>query len=116
MQRINAIRSQYKLPVLKHDARLSQAARDHSQYMTRSGNFSHYSTVPGKGTFMERARLFRTSAISENIAWDGGTARSVVQMWMNSPAHRDNILNPNATRMGLGKSGVYWTQMFGSGK
>ncbi|GAB4155980.1 MAG: hypothetical protein Tsb009_32860 [Planctomycetaceae bacterium] len=113
---INVIRKQYQLPTLRHDSRLSLAARDHSRYMSRSGNFSHYSSVPGKGSFMERARAFQTTAISENIAWDGGTARSVVQMWMNSPGHRANILDPSARRMGIGKSGVYWTQMFGAGK
>jgi uncharacterized protein YkwD len=112
---VNEIRVSYQLPAFKHDSRLSAASRDHSRHMSKTGNFSHYSWLPGKSSYADRARAFGTSAMSENIAWDGDGARSVVAMWMNSPAHQANILDPSATTMGIGRSGVYWTQMFGSG-
>ncbi|MCH8829144.1 MAG: hypothetical protein IID45_06155 [Planctomycetes bacterium] len=111
---VNAARSSYGLTPLRHDWRLSAAARDHSQQMSRTGNFSHTSWVADKFSFIERARIFGTSANSENIAWDGGGAQSVVNMWLNSPGHRANMLDPNSTTIGIGHSDVYWTQMFGS--
>lgn len=111
---INNTRRRYGLRELRHDRRLSQASRDHSHYMSRTGSFSHTSGVPGKYSFTDRAAAFGTSAISENIAWDGGGPQSVVNMWMNSPGHQANILDPSATTIGIGHSGVYWTQMFGA--
>lgn len=114
LELINVIRRNNGLPTLRHDRRLSAASRDHSGYMSRTGSFSHTSGVPGKYSFTDRAAAFGTGAISENIAWDGGGPKSVVNMWMNSPGHQANILDPSARTIGIGHSGVYWTQMFGS--
>ncbi|CAG8703899.1 42489_t:CDS:1, partial [Gigaspora margarita] len=33
--------------------------------------------------------------------------------WMNSQGHRENILNPNYKHFGIGRTGNYWTQLFG---
>lgn len=55
---------------------------------------------------------------AENIAYlsQSYTAADVVQMWMDSPGHRQNILNPNLKTLGVGytTSGrlVYVTQLF----
>lgn len=52
------------------------------------------------------------SAGGENIAWGYRTAEEVVDGWMNSAGHRANILSSNFNRLGVGKSGTYWVQMF----
>lgn len=54
----------------------------------------------------------------ENIAFGYRTAAEVVRAWINSPSHRQNILNPNFTETGVcvraDANGVlYFTQMFG---
>jgi hypothetical protein len=46
-----------------------------------------------------------TWAAGENIAWGTGdlsTPRSIVQAWMNSPPHRENILDRTFRDIGLG--------------
>jgi uncharacterized protein YkwD len=46
-------------------------------------------------------------AYGENIAWGGGdygTARAIVNAWMNSPPHRANILSPEFHDIGIGFS------------
>lgn len=48
----------------------------------------------------------------ENIAWGYRSAQSVVEGWMNSPGHKENILSSNFTQLGVGKSGTYWVQLF----
>lgn len=53
----------------------------------------------------------------ENIAWNYPTAAAVMEGWMNSPGHRDNILRENFTHVGIGvhqsaSKGAYWTQLF----
>ena len=40
---------------------------------------------------------------------DGAAAN---QMWWHSPGHHKNVLG-NHTRVGLGRSGKYWTELFG---
>jgi uncharacterized protein YkwD len=56
--------------------------------------------------------------LGENLAGGQTTAASVVADWMDSPGHRDNILDPRWRDMGVGVRtgghfGVYWVQMFG---
>jgi hypothetical protein len=43
--------------------------------------------------------------VGENIAWGQGnisTARAIMVAWMNSPEHRDNILEPEYDEVGIG--------------
>ncbi|MDD5949987.1 MAG: Ig-like domain-containing protein, partial [Lachnospiraceae bacterium] len=56
---------------------------------------------------------------AENIAVGDQTAQQVMNSWMNSQGHRQNILLEDATTIGIGcfvHNGVlYWTQCFGTG-
>lgn len=77
-----------------------------------AGSFSH--TRPdGRGCFtvLDDAG-YKYYAFGENIAGGFRSAKSVVGVWMTSPGHRANILNKNFTKLGVGKSGVYWVQLF----
>lgn len=52
------------------------------------------------------------SMVGENIAYGGVTADALVQMWMGSTGHRENILNPSYTHVGTGATrtsdGTVW--------
>ncbi len=52
----------------------------------------------------------------ENIAWGQKTPEEVVNAWMNSKGHRENILNSRFTSIGVGlyeQNGTYyWCQLF----
>ncbi len=57
----------------------------------------------------------------ENIAAGSSTPEAVVQQWMDSPGHKANILNQNASQLGVGCIYVpdsiyryYWVQIFTS--
>ena len=39
---------------------------------------------------------------AENIAWNFPTADAVVQFWVHHPGHRENLLDPNVTEIGVG--------------
>ncbi len=110
---VNRERSKAGVPPLTLDAKLSAASQDHSNDMLNQGFFDHISPLRGKTKPSDRAKNFGTTGGSENIATHPGSAEDVVQMWMGSPGHRRNILNPQLKRMGLGKAGRFWTQMFG---
>ena len=86
--------------------------------------FSHMGS--GGTTASDRANLagYQSPSVGENIAAGYMTAQEVVDGWMNSPGHRENILNPNYTEIGVGyyylenDTGIinynrYWSQSFG---
>ena len=54
----------------------------------------------------------------ENLAFGYNDARSVLDGWMNSPTHRENILFPDFTKISISiyradDGTVYWAQEFG---
>jgi len=53
----------------------------------------------------------------ENLARGHSTPAMVVQGWMNSPGHRNNIMHPHFTHLGVGvhrgvEGRMHWSQLF----
>jgi uncharacterized protein YkwD len=117
----NAARAEKKLPPLKWDDTLTRVARAHSMNMARQGKLDH--DLDGE-TFQDRIKAsgVKSFAGGENIAAGGRLSpRAVVQLWMKSEGHRDNILSDKYDAIGIGlarsKTGVvYYTQVFIQGK
>jgi len=109
---LNLTRNLLGLAPVLIDLALTAVARDHSADMERLNFFSHDSPVPGKTTPWDRAKRVGTTASAENIA--AGTLDGAVAnlMWWHSPGHHKNMLGQHA-RVGLGRSGKYWTELFG---
>jgi uncharacterized protein YkwD len=116
--RTNAQRAAHGCAALRSDAKIAYAARVQSNYMARTGVFSH--TGSGGSTFATRIRAQGyTAPLAENIAWGYPTAAGVVSAWMASPGHRANILNCKAKAAGVGvaysaNGTPYYTEDFGS--
>ncbi|GIO26606.1 CAP domain-containing protein [Ornithinibacillus bavariensis] len=110
----NKERAQAGVPELQIDQSLSQVAREKSNDMQRKGYFSHTSPTYGSPFDMMRDFGITYKAAGENIAQGQTTPADVVNAWMNSEGHRENILNPNFTHIGVGydPDGQHWTQMF----
>ena len=109
---LNCLRLLLGLNALSIDVKLCDAARDHSNDMRTLGFFAHESPVPGKKTPFDRAAKFGTSASSENIAAGQATSTAANRGWWYSPGHHKNMLGSHS-RMGLGRSEAFWTQLFG---
>ncbi|MEU8683124.1 peptidoglycan DD-metalloendopeptidase family protein [Streptomyces sp. NPDC048611] len=58
---------------------------------------------------------FPGSPKGENVAKGYESAEAVMKGWMSSPGHRANILDRDFTKMGVGRVGDYWTQVFAGG-
>jgi uncharacterized protein YkwD len=106
---INAERRRRALRSVRPNARLSKAARRHSDDMVRRHYFSH--TSPGGTTMPQRIRrsgYLRAAdgwLIGETLAWGTearGAARRVVRSWMHSPNHRKVILTRAFRDAGVG--------------
>ncbi|MDO4570781.1 MAG: CAP domain-containing protein [Planctomycetia bacterium] len=94
------------------DILLVFASRGHSNDMRRHGFFSHNSPIGGKGSFTMRARQHGASASAENIYMGSSNGMAANSAWINSSGHRANMLG-GFSRVGVGRSGGHFTQMFG---
>ena len=105
----NDIRRRNGLPVLLEDGICRDAARGHSADMLNRNYFSH--TDPEGRTLKERLPAnLATRQWGENI-WTGSgydprqvhyLAQMIMDGWMKSPGHRENILTPGYTHLGVG--------------
>ncbi|MFP7171307.1 CAP domain-containing protein [Terribacillus sp. 7520-G] len=110
----NQEREKAGLKPLKADAELSKVARAKSQDMADNGYFDHNSPTYGSPFDMMKSFGISYQTAGENIAQGQKTPEEVVEAWMNSQGHRENILNPDYTNIGVGyvENGNYWTQQF----
>jgi uncharacterized protein YkwD len=101
-------------PALTMTPALRCAARLHSSDMSARGYFSH--TTPEGIGFSARIDQagYVWETIGENIASGYLTPEAVVDGWMRSPGHCQNIMNPRFTELGVGRFGDLWTQDFGT--
>lgn len=118
LELINIERRKNGLNDLVSDNNLSIVAKAHSQDMYERNFFSH--TTPDGFSPFDRMKNYGISYryAAENIAAGQSSPDEVVTSWMNSAGHRENILNPNFNKIGIGyfNSGKnyvhYWTQCF----
>jgi uncharacterized protein YkwD len=93
---------------------LTEAARGHSEDMSRLGFFAHESPVPGKRSPSDRIKLtgYEFMGCSENIHQGSGSPQGAHDRWQRSSGHHRNLLSPSWTEMGTGQYGNRWTQNF----
>ncbi|WP_051314712.1 CAP domain-containing protein [Alteribacter aurantiacus] len=110
----NAERQNNGLSTLETNIDLCMVAREKSRDMNENNYFSHTSPTYGSPFDMMRDFGIEYNAAGENIAQGQPTPEQVVQQWMASPGHRENILSNNYNQIGVGyvSQGNHWTQMF----
>ncbi|HEY4592336.1 MAG TPA: CAP domain-containing protein [Thermoanaerobaculia bacterium] len=129
---INEERSSFGLHAVQPNGNLRDAALSHSNEMVDQRYFEH--TSPQGVTFIDRIeatgymRGARSWVVGENLVWGTGplsTPQSLVTAWMNSPPHRENLLKPRFSEIGvaavdgtpegdLGEAGVTVSSEYGS--
>jgi len=118
----NIEREKIGLSPLTVNAKLSEAATAKAAHMFQHDYWAHIApdgTSPW--TFIKHSGYAYTVA-GENLARDFSDSASMVQAWMNSPTHKDNIVHKKYTEIGIavvnGKLGGVETtlvvQMFGT--
>lgn len=112
--RINEFRVANGLNALKLSPSLSRAAAWMSEDLVSHGIFSHTDSL-GRSAFARVQQCgYSSSGAGENIAAGTGGADGVFRAWEGSADHRQNMLKPNWTVIGVGKTGYVWTADFGS--
>jgi len=114
---INTERSSRGLVTLSPDSILMQVAENHSQDMVDRNFFSHINP-DGLGPAERVTNAgYSWSALGETIGAGYSTPQAMFDGWMNSSGHRDILLSPDYTEIGVGyvaggTYGHYWTAVF----
>jgi uncharacterized protein YkwD len=105
---INEQRALHGVRPVHSNGNLRQAGLGHSQDMVSDSYFEH--TSPSGRTFIDRigntgyTRGARRWLVGENLVWGTGsrsTPQAMVGAWMDSPAHRANLLRGRFREIGV---------------
>lgn len=109
---VNQERAKAGLAPLQMDEALNKVATAKANDMAQNNYFSH--TSPTYGSPFDMMKQFGISyqTAGENIAMGQRSPEEVMTQWMNSPGHRQNILNGSFTKIGVGYVNGYWVQTF----
>ncbi len=113
---VNQERTSRGIDPVAEDADAAEAAYGHAVDMDVRVFFDHVNpSGEDPGDRLSRAGMFWTTW-GENIARGQATPEDVMADWMASAGHRDNILDPAFTRLGVGvhqgPDGPWWVQDF----
>jgi uncharacterized protein YkwD len=112
---VNEYRRRKRLPALAMNGVMSAEAQKHSE------NMAAHRTAFGHSGFRNRMKrilpkINGNGSLAENVAYGSTSAKQVVERWLKSPVHRENIEGPyNLTGIGIAtdRSGdLYFTQIF----
>lgn len=97
---------------LKWENTVREVAYNHSKDMAENDYFSHFG-LDGEGLKERLAdkEVFYLSA-GENIAAQYTDAPAAMEGWLNSEGHREALLSPDYTHIGVGVYRLYYTQNF----
>jgi uncharacterized protein YkwD len=126
VDRANAFRRSQGLAAVAPNRALTQAAGEFAAYMARTGRYSHEADGRQPAQRAE-AQGYAWCLVAENIAFVMSSAgfatdelaERLMQGWINSPGHRRNLLEAEATETGVGiahstdSDRYYAVQMFG---
>lgn len=108
-------------PVI-YSCELQQSAQGHATAMATQGFFSHTGADGSSLAGRILATGFDFQWAGENLAGGATTPERAFELWMQSPGHKRNIMQPLFSHMGVGhyvaapgasKYGTYWVQNFG---
>ena len=117
---INSARAEAGLPQLGVNPALTAAAQGHSIDMACHGLISHTGS-DGSSPSQRIAAAGYIASLASEIIYGSGYPQTAFDWWMNDQIHRDEILNPYVTELGVGyayvagtSAGGYYTVDFAS--
>lgn len=101
LELVNQKRTEKGLKPLVFNSKLNEVAQRKAGDMFAFNYWAHTSPSGKDPWSFFKEVGYDYSFAGENLARDFMDSDSVVNAWMNSPSHRDNLLNPNYQEMGL---------------
>jgi uncharacterized protein YkwD len=97
----NAERLKNGQTILTVDARLAQSAQAKARNMIENNYFDHFGPNGETPWQYILGADYDYRFAGENLAMNFNQAEDVVQAWMNSPTHKDNIIDENFDQIGV---------------
>jgi len=120
----NEVRQQYNLPIVRGDSLLDKAAQEKAQDMLENKYFDHFSPTGISPWHWIDKTGYDYYYAGENLAMNFLDSEEVINGWLNSPAHKENLLNKDYKDIGIavlsgdfnneGINRILVVQMFGS--
>jgi uncharacterized protein YkwD len=105
-------------PPVRLSGTLANVAFGHATDMAEHDYFEHEDRTGHTPADRVRAVGYREILVGENIAYGPKSAEEVVQGWLDSPGHCENIMDPRFAEMGIAfaagsasRRGLYWVQL-----
>ena len=105
-------------PPVQLSGTLAGVAMGHASDMAEHNYFEHEDLTGHSPADRVRAVGYQEKLVGENIAYGPKSADEVVQGWLDSPGHCENIMDPRFAEMGIAyapghasKHGLYWVQV-----
>ena len=127
LQLVNAVRARgarcgdhsfAPAPPVKLSETLAVVAFGHADDMARHNYFEHEDLKGRSPADRVRAFGYQEKLVGENIAYGPKSAEEVVQGWLDSPGHCENIMDPRFAEMGIAyaagqssRRGLFWVQL-----
>ncbi len=138
---INEVREKNGVPPLEPHPILYAAALDHNNFQIKFDQLTHYQDAAHKATVKDRIHAFggrQFRAMAENVQYKGFPSREfrgrrevltnsyresaveLVNNWVASPGHYQNLINPTYTHVGTAvgwnpeNASLFATQVFGA--
>lgn len=117
----NNDRTDNQIASLSVNPLLEEAARMKAEDMASKGYFAHTSPEGVTPWYWFSQAQYHFAYAGENLATNFDDSAAVNAAWMNSPGHRENILNEHFTEVGIatargefeGKETIFVVQLFG---
>jgi hypothetical protein len=101
LKNTNAKRNESGLSTLVLNDKLSAAAKKKAEHMFKHNYWAHIAPDGTEPWSFIMNEGYDYVYAGENLAKNFSSSKDVVNAWMNSPSHRENLLNKNYTEMGL---------------
>jgi Cysteine-rich secretory protein family len=105
-------------PPVRSSDTLADVAFGHADDMAKHDYFEHLDRTGHSPADRVRAVGYPEKLVGENIAYGPKTADEVVQGWLDSPGHCENIMDPRFAEMGIAfaagqssRRGLFWVQL-----
>lgn len=105
-------------PPLTLSGTLASVALGHAADMAVHDYFEHQDLSGLSPADRVRAAGYQEKLVGENIAYGPKSVEEVVQGWLASPDHCENIMDPRFAQMGIGlapgrasRRGLFWVQL-----
>lgn len=105
-------------PPVRLSQTLGGVAFGHADDMAKHNYFEHEDLMGHSPADRVRAVGYQEKLVGENIAYGPKSAEEVVQGWLDSPGHCENIMDPRFAEMGIAyaagqasRRGLFWVQL-----